>query len=63
MELWVQKFKHYQPKQSDYLDNKEGFNDSLNFTRPEWIKSIHKKYISPAPTALKPIPLAATSLN
>jgi 5-methyltetrahydrofolate--homocysteine methyltransferase len=38
--------QHYQPKQSDYLDNKEGFNDSLNFTRPEWIKSIHKKYIS-----------------
>lgn len=37
--------QHYQPKQSDYLDNKEGFNDSLNFTKPEWIKNIHKKYI------------------
>jgi len=34
------------PKQDDYLDNKEGFNDSLNFTRPEWIKNIHKNYIN-----------------
>jgi 5-methyltetrahydrofolate--homocysteine methyltransferase len=37
--------QQYQPKQNDYLDNKEGFNDSLNFTRPQWIKDIHKKYI------------------
>lgn len=43
---WVQEIQHYQPKQNDYLDNKEGFNDSLNFTRPEWIKNIHKKYIT-----------------
>ncbi|MBA3750586.1 MAG: homocysteine S-methyltransferase family protein, partial [Nitrosopumilus sp.] len=33
------------PKQGDYLDDKEGFNDSLIFTRPEWIKNIHKNYI------------------
>jgi 5-methyltetrahydrofolate--homocysteine methyltransferase len=38
--------QNYQPKPEDYLDNKEGFNDSLNFTRPEWIKSIHKRYIN-----------------
>ncbi|MBA3978023.1 MAG: homocysteine S-methyltransferase family protein [Nitrosopumilus sp.] len=38
--------QNYQPKPSDYLDNKEGFNDSLNFTRPDWIKSIHKNYIN-----------------
>ena len=38
--------QQYQPKQNDYLDNKEGFNDSLNFTRPQWIKDIHKKYIN-----------------
>ncbi len=37
--------QNYQPKQNDYLDDKEGFNDSLNFTRPEWIKNIHKNYI------------------
>ena len=39
----IQKFN---PSQNDYLDNKEGFNDSLNFTRPEWIESIHKSYIN-----------------
>jgi 5-methyltetrahydrofolate--homocysteine methyltransferase len=38
--------QNYQPKPGDYLDNKEGFNDSLNFTRPHWIKSIHKRYIN-----------------
>lgn len=38
--------QNYQPKPEDYLDSKEGFNDSLNFTRPQWIKSIHKNYIN-----------------
>ncbi len=38
--------QNYQPKPNDYLDGKEGFNDSLNFTRPQWIKSIHKNYIN-----------------
>jgi 5-methyltetrahydrofolate--homocysteine methyltransferase len=38
----IQKFS---PKESDYLNNKDGFNDSLNFTRPEWIKKIHLNYI------------------
>ncbi len=36
----------YSPQQSDYLNNKEGFNDSLNFTKPEWITNIHKDYIN-----------------
>lgn len=36
----------YSPKENDYLENKEGFNDSLNFTRPDWIKTIHKNYIN-----------------
>ncbi len=35
----------YAPKQSDFLNEKEGFNDSLNFTKPDWIKNIHKSYI------------------
>lgn len=39
----IQKFN---PSQNDYLNNKEGFNDSLNFTRPEWIESIHRNYIN-----------------
>ncbi len=38
----IQKFA---PKESDYLNNKDGFNDSLNYTRPEWIKKIHMDYI------------------
>lgn len=38
----IQKFS---PKESDYLNNKDGFNDSLNFTRPEWIRKIHFNYI------------------
>ena len=37
--------QNYQPKQEDYLNNKEGFNDSLNFTKPEWIENIHRNYI------------------
>lgn len=38
----IQKFS---PTESDYLNNKDGFNDSLNFTRPNWIKKIHTSYI------------------
>ena len=37
--------QNYQPKQEDYLNSKEGFNDSLNFTKPEWIENIHRNYI------------------
>src|SRR5919107_4903740 len=36
----------YQPRQEDYLNSKEGFNDSLNFTKPEWIETIHRNYIN-----------------
>ena len=39
----IQKFN---PQQNDYLDNKEGFNDSLNITKPDWIESIHRNYIN-----------------
>ena len=35
----------YEPRENDYLNNIEGFNDSLNYTHPEWIKTIHKNYI------------------
>lgn len=33
------------PEAKDFLDNKEGFNDSLIFTRPDWIKQIHRSYL------------------
>jgi len=33
------------PKPEDFPDAKEGFNDGLSFTRPEWIKNIHRSYL------------------
>jgi len=33
------------PKPEDFPDGKDGFNDGLSFTRPEWIKEIHRKYL------------------
>ncbi len=38
----IQKLK---PKPQDFPDNKDGFNDGLVLTRPEWIKNIHKSYL------------------
>jgi len=34
------------PRPEDFPDNKEGFNDGLNLTRPEWIKTIHRQYLA-----------------
>lgn len=33
------------PKPEDFPDGKDGFNDGLILTRPEWIKQIHKSYL------------------
>ncbi len=33
------------PAPTDFPDNKEGFNDGLILTRPEWIKKIHIDYL------------------
>ncbi len=33
------------PKPEDFPDGKDGFNDGLNITRPEWIKKIHRSYL------------------
>lgn len=35
----------YNPTESDFPKNKQGFSDGLNYTHPEWIKSIYKKYL------------------
>lgn len=35
----------YNPKPEDFPDNKDGFNDGLILTHPEWIRQIHKKYL------------------
>ncbi|MDE1727292.1 MAG: homocysteine S-methyltransferase family protein [Thaumarchaeota archaeon] len=33
------------PQAEDFPDGKDGFNDGLSFTRPEWIKNIHRNYL------------------
>ncbi|MDE1829852.1 MAG: homocysteine S-methyltransferase family protein [Thaumarchaeota archaeon] len=33
------------PRPEDFPDGKDGFNDGLSFTRPEWIKNIHRNYL------------------
>jgi 5-methyltetrahydrofolate--homocysteine methyltransferase len=38
----IQKFD---PKPEDFPDGKDGFNDGLVETKPEWIKKIHKSYL------------------
>ena len=38
----IQKLK---PKAEDFPNNKDGFNDGLVFSKPEWIKNIHRSYL------------------
>ncbi|MEX2060407.1 MAG: homocysteine S-methyltransferase family protein, partial [Nitrosopumilaceae archaeon] len=38
----IQKFN---PKPEDFPDGKDGFNDGLIVTKPEWIKKIHTSYL------------------
>ena len=38
----IQKFN---PQPQDFPDEKDGFNDGLILTHPEWIKKIHKSYL------------------
>lgn len=38
----IQKFD---PKPEDFPEGKDGFNDGLVLTRPEWIKKIHRSYL------------------
>jgi 5-methyltetrahydrofolate--homocysteine methyltransferase len=34
------------PKPDDFPDKKDGFNDGLNISRPQWIKQIHRSYLA-----------------
>ncbi len=34
------------PQSQDFPDNKDGFNDGLILSRPEWIKQIHRSYLN-----------------
>jgi 5-methyltetrahydrofolate--homocysteine methyltransferase len=38
----IQKFN---PKAEDFPDGKDGFNDGLIITKPDWIKKIHRSYL------------------
>lgn len=38
----IQKLK---PKREDFPNNKDGFNDGLVLSRPEWIENIHRSYL------------------
>jgi len=38
----IQKFD---PKPEDFPDGKDGFNDGLIITKPDWIKKIHRSYL------------------
>lgn len=38
----IQKFD---PKPEDFPENKDGFNDGLTISKPEWIKKIHRSYL------------------
>ncbi|WP_268541647.1 homocysteine S-methyltransferase family protein [Candidatus Nitrosotenuis cloacae] len=37
--------QRFDPKPEDFPDKKDGFNDGLILTRPEWIKKIHRSYL------------------
>jgi 5-methyltetrahydrofolate--homocysteine methyltransferase len=37
--------QHLSPKPEDFPDGKDGFNDGLILSRPEWIKQIHRSYL------------------
>lgn len=34
-----------EPKEMDFPDGKDGFNDGLILSRPEWIREIHRSYL------------------
>ena len=38
--------QRYEPKSEDFADGKDGFNDGLSTTKPDWIKEIHRKYLT-----------------
>jgi len=38
----IQKLK---PDPQDFPENKDGFNDGLTLTKPEWIENIHRSYL------------------
>ena len=37
--------QRYDPKSEDFPNGKDGFNDGLSMTKPDWIREIHRKYL------------------
>jgi len=38
--------QRFNPKSEDFPDGKDGFNDGLILTHPDWIKKIHQSYLA-----------------
>ena len=51
------------PKPEDFPDGKEGFNDGLSFTRPEWIKKIHRSYLQVCTDCIESTSFGANKLK
>ena len=42
--MWTE-IQKLDPKSEDFPDGKDGFNDGLSFSKPQWIKEIHRSYL------------------
>ncbi len=51
------------PKSEDFPDGKDGFNDGLSFTRPEWIKNIHRSYLKAGADCIETNTFGSTKLK
>jgi 5-methyltetrahydrofolate--homocysteine methyltransferase len=38
--------QRFNPQSEDFPDGKDGFNDGLILTHPDWIKKIHRSYLT-----------------
>ena len=56
----IQKLK---PKTQDFPDNKDGFNDGLVLTRPEWIKNIHRSYLEAGSDCIETNTFGSNQIN
>src|SRR3989337_2965872 len=56
----IQKFN---PKPEDFPDGKDGFNDGLIVTKPEWIKKIHRSYLEAGADCIETNSFGSNKLN
>ena len=55
--------QRYDPKSEDFPDGKDGFNDGLSMTKPDWIKEIHRKYLLAGADCIETNTFVQTKLN